>query len=246
MNARDRACLSHWFPTLRSTGVPVPETRIVTVDVDLPALLEGGFEEADDRARYQMFMAQLRHAAEAIGGLPVFLRTGHLSGKHDWTRTCFLARGEDLAEHVAALVEWSCMVDPLGLPTKVWAVRKLLPLVSTFTAFRGFPVNRERRYFIADGKVRCAHPYWPPGAVEEGEPDAADWRARLALLNEQTPEEVAHLTRESEHVAAAFPPHEAWSLDWALAQDGTWYAIDMAPAEVSYHWPGCPHASRQP
>jgi len=36
----------------------------------------------------------------------------------------------------------------------------------------------------------------------------------------------------------------AWSLDWAFATDGTWYAIDMAPAASSFHWPGCPAADK--
>ena len=26
----------------------------------------------------------------------------------------------------------------------------------------------------------------------------------------------------------------------ALSADGLWYAIDMAPTAVSFHWPGCP------
>jgi hypothetical protein len=151
-----------------------------------------------------------------------------------------------MAGHVAALVEWSAMVDIAGLPTRTWAVRRLLQLSSSFTAFDGFPVNQERRYFIADGKVRCNHPYWPERAVAEGRPTAPNWQEQLAAMNRESPAEVAHLTRLSEQVAQHFVDDGAWSLDWALDEDGVWIAIDMAPAERSFHWAGCPHAPTPP
>ncbi len=48
------------------------------------------------------------------------------------------------------------------------------------------------------------------------------------------------LQADSEHISAHF--EGAWSLDWARHKDGSWYAIDMAPMQVSYHWPDCPNA----
>lgn len=234
---RDAACISRWLPLLQASGVPVPDTVIVETDLPLIRLLDG--EALDDDA----FVGQLRAAAIQVGGYPVFLRTGHGSGKHEWKSTCFVERPEDMGQHMFNLVEWSACVDLVGLPTRVWAVRKFLHLDSDFIAFDGFPVNRERRYFIADGRVRCSHPYWPEGAVAQSygiDVEVPDWREKLAALNEETPDEIAHLTRLSEQVAAHFDG--AWSLDWAMDVEGKWWAIDMAPAGMSFHWPACPEA----
>jgi hypothetical protein len=234
-SAMRRACMSHWLPTLISTGVPVPETRLITTDMDLLMVLEDG--TPGHEAEWKAFLAEVRTAAEVVG-YPFFLRTGHGSGKHDWRRTCHVPDSAAVPSHIGALVEWSACVDLMGLPTKVWAVRRFLRLQSSFTAFNGFPVNRERRYFVEGGKVLCSHPYWPEYAIDGHQPSESDWRERLAALNDATPEETALLTIQSERVSAAF--EGAWSLDWAQDIDGTWWAIDMAPAERSYHWPDCP------
>jgi len=156
------ACLSYWFPKLAATGVPVPETRIVTTDLPLCMLLDGP-EQKDVRLEdWQAFVAEVRSAAKEIGGFPCFLRTGHGSGKHDWRTTCYVRDPNALGQHIFNLVEWSEMVDVFGLPTKVWAVRKLLPLLSSFTAFDGFPVNVERRYFIEGARSGAGTPTGRP------------------------------------------------------------------------------------
>ncbi len=250
----DRNCLSYWFPKLQASGVPVPETHIVRTEAELMVLLGG--QEPEE---YLDFLNDLARACVSVG-FPAFLRTGQGSGKHEWSRTCCVQDLAELESHVAALVEWSELVDFFGLPTDVWAVRRFLDLESSFTAFRDFPVNKERRYFIRDGKVVCQHPYWPEAAIAEGVEGGggrslvpkrpvlrpgtpADWRERLATLNHQTPEEVAHLTALSEQVARHF--EGAWSLDWACDRQGQWWAIDMAQAAQSFHWPECPHAAER-
>jgi hypothetical protein len=63
----------------------------------------------------------------------------------------------------------------------------------------------------------------------------------LECLNRETEGEVAHLTGLAEKISAAF--EGAWSLDFAADTRGKWWAIDMAPASRSSHWPGCPEAS---
>ena len=52
---------------------------------------------------------------------------------------------------------------------------------------------------------------------------------------------MALLTAETLRVAEVFDG--AWCVDWALATDGQWYAIDMAEASQSFHWDGCTEAS---
>lgn len=232
---RGASCITRWLPAVEASGVPYPETRIIRAPSNLLSWCDGKEPEG-----WEWFLAALRAAGDAFG-YPCFLRTGQTSGKHSWNRTCFIQSADDFPQHVGALVEFSEMADMLGLPYDVWVLRRFLALESTFTAFEGFPVNRERRYFIRDGEVVCHHCYWPPGAVAEGNPTAADWRARLADLNRETPEEVELLLTLSAQVAKHLPG--SWSVDWAKGKDGVWYCIDAAVASESFHWPDCPMRS---
>lgn len=251
---RDKACLSYWFPKLAATGVLVPRTEIVTTDVELWRMLEPDGEIPG----LNEFAEQLNKAMHSVGGPPCFLRTGHGSDKHGWVRTCFIgshtAAATNMTEHerwrnvllshVYQLIEWSHMVDIMELPTKVWAVRELLPLRAPFTAYRGMPIAREFRVFIADGGIVCVHPYWPKEALEEGNPSTSDWYevySRLMTLNGQENRSLRETARE---VADAFAADGVWSLDLAQHDDGRWFAIDMAPAELSFHWSGCQNELR--
>jgi hypothetical protein len=236
VNDPDRNDAAFWLPRLEATGVPTPRTAIVPTGVDLVELLDGRTPDG-----YQAFLDHLTSAVEAIGGAPCFIRTGHGSGKHDWDRTCWLRSVADLPQHVAALVEWSHEVDILGLPTGTWAVRELLDAGAPFYAFRGMPIGRERRYFVAEGRVVCHHPYWPPDSIRN--PDRPDWRPLLDALNAEPAEEVELLTALT--LQAARQLDGAWSIDWLFVPGRGWVAIDAAKAGRSFHWPGCPHAPQK-
>jgi hypothetical protein len=229
--SENRNDLAFWLPKLLASGVPVPRTEIVRTEVDLTQLLDG-----ITPAGYEAFLLELRDAADRVG-YPCFLRTGHTSGKHDWRRTCYVEHPEDLASHVAALVEQSALADIMGLPTETWAIREFLRLRVRFTAFGGTPVAREFRTFFRDGECLCLHPYWPPGSIES--PSCRDWRARLEDMGRLGPAQEQALRSRVRRVAREFDG--AWSLDFASGKDGIFYAIDMAEMDRSFHWPGCPY-----
>ena len=236
----DRNCLSQWYPKLAACGVRTPATVIVETEDDLTLMLDG-----DHPSKYDRLCKKLRETLPLVGGPPAFLRTGHGSGKHEWTRTCCVTDPAMIPKHVAELVEWSATVDMMGLPTNVWAVREFLYLYSPFHTFRGMPIARERRYFIRDGVVECHHPYWPEAAIAGAyHPDALpeDWRVQLKGLNHETGHEIAYLTEMSQKVARRFEGY--WSLDWARTKYGEWYAIDMAEGERSWH-PPCKYATEE-
>lgn len=235
--------LADWFPLVQAAGLPVPRTRIIRTDIELVNLLDGievpGWED---------FTGEVRQAATEMG-FPCFLRTGHGSGKHSWKDTCFLKHPEHVAAQVAMLVDWSFTMDFFGLPVDTWVVREMLPVEAPFSAFKGMPVAKERRYFVDEGVVTGHHPYWPPGAVAEGAPRTVDgaaalapeqWKALLAPMNEESPAEVAELTALSEQVARVVPG--AWSVDWLWSPGRGWVLIDMAHAERSYVWSEYPTA----
>ena len=113
-------------------------------------------------------------------------------------------------------------------------------MYSTFKAFPGsLPINRKRSYFVGDGKVRCHHPYWPLDAFESysGSLSQYELELKLSALNFESDEEVAYLTGMAEKVSDAIPGE--WSLDFSMDNNGKWWAIDMAEAFKSYHWPDC-------
>ena len=235
----DRNDLAFWFERLKATGVNVPRTTIVRATGSVAEAAYGEYSP-----HVAPLIEDLKRAAADIG-YPVFLRTGHGSGKHGWKDTCFVERPEDFGTHVPNLIEWSeCVSMPFGLPTDVWVVREFLPLVSMFKAFHGrMPINREFRAFIEGGEVRCLHAYWPAFALKGQSPSKSNWSELLTEMNKLLVGDDALIRTQSALVSCAFDG--AWSLDWAQTQDGTWYAIDMAVAEESFHWPGCPKSDQK-
>ncbi len=221
---------SFWFPAVVAAKVPYPNTVLVKTDVKLLNLLDGAEPEG-----WNAFLAEIGDACDSMG-YPCFLKTGVFSGKHKWRDTCFIENRSVLPRHICELVEYSQLVDFLGLPVNEWVVRELLPTFAPFTSFLGMPVTRERRYFIRDGEVLCRHPYWPIGSIKTTAPPAL-WQPQLAAMNEEPAEEVSLLTTMSEKVSREIEGE--WSLDW-LHTEGNWWAIDMALAEMSFHWEGCP------
>jgi len=188
---------------------------------------------------------QVHHAAQEVGGYPIFLRTDQASGKHGWEKTCFVPDADSLPEHIRAVVEENILAGILGLQFTALVVREFLELDTRFTAFRGhMPIARERRYFVREGHVECHHAYWVERAVwrgmyASGIPEST-WRPLLADLNRETPDEVQVLTEYAECAGQALGGY--WSVDFAMTRKGVWYLIDMARGEVSYHPEECPYS----
>ena len=129
------------------------------------------------------------------------------------------------------------MVSMAGEITNYSALvfREFIEMDSGYTAFNGMPVNPERRYFIKDGKVQCRHVYWVEEAIQR--PSVDNWRELSEKMNTETESEITLLTKYAEMVAKEFDGY--WSLDFCRGKDGTFYLIDMALGERSWH-PECP------
>lgn len=260
---RDRSSMVYWWPRVMHLSVPMPETEIIDVGHEhLQGLLDG-------RRLPLEIEVQILGAADRLG-YPVFLRTDQASAKHDWERACWVPSRDVLLEHLYAVVEYNELVDMLGLPYSAVVLRKFIPLDHRFQAFHGnLPISRERRYFVLDGRVLCHHPYWPEEAIAEAEEGSSawdelawledvvgqesiarartgrsrlpdNWRELLRELNVEPEEEVRLLSRYAEEIGAALGGY--WSVDFARGADGTWYFIDAAAGEESWH-PPCPYAS---
>ena len=249
---RAESCLSRWFPRVRDAGLPVPRTEILRVpDPDLMDRLAWGTRSPWDQPKLDDFSTDVLAACYRLrvkdgSPFPVFLRTGHGSGKHDWEETCYLAAPEDIPARVHAIAEWSHLADiAVPLPTDVWVVRELLKTEPAFHAFRGrMPITREHRVFVREGKVICSHPYWPADCIEGHDPSEEDWRARLKQLSELPLADMLALVDGSIRASELF--EGAWSVDWLWTTDRGWVLIDMARAEISWHWPGCKALEHDP
>ncbi|MFA7708412.1 MAG: ATP-grasp domain-containing protein [Candidatus Pacearchaeota archaeon] len=235
--------LAYWFPILKDLGINVPKTLIINVDdYDkncVPALKKMFWMEEmtkEDQKSLSQFIATMEMFATKAG-CPLFLRSGQTSNKHDWLDSCYVQDPLKIASHIQSIAEHSCMANMEGgWPINIWVLRKLIPTEPIFTAFNGFPVTREFRIFIRDGKVECVHPYWPREAVE-GQTEDKDWAVKLKAMNRLTKSEKEELVRLSTLIASKFEGW--WSLDWLQGKDKKWYAIDMALGEDSYHFPKC-------
>lgn len=221
--------LAYWFPKIEAAGLPVPETRIVTTDVELMGLLDGEMPVG-----FEAFLSDLEKASWNVG-YPCFLRTGHTSGKHDWSDTCYVAGPNHLGRHVAALVEASALADVFGLPTRTWVVRSLIKTTPLFRCerWRGFPVTREFRVFIRDDEFEAMYPYWPEDAVEQGQPDRDDWRDVLRVASEITDDDADKVTFLA-GMASAAVGGGYWSIDFLQDEGGDWWLTDMADGDRSY------------
>lgn len=256
---RNSMCL--WWPKIKDLPIPMPETVILEEPrkdllVDFFAavadlhevtrrtpVLECNGTSARIEAAYKRVMEdfgpyedRIHEEADKLG-YPLFWRTDLHSGKHDYERTCFVANRDGLKENLYSLLEVGWLANIAGTAEhRAIVLREFLDLDSTFKAFRGLPIAAERRYFVEGGKVLCRHPYWPEEAFTHGMTDQ-NWQELLAELNRQHDWEVALLINYATAVSAAVRGY--WSVDFARAKDGTWYLIDMARGEDSWHPDAC-------
>jgi hypothetical protein len=221
--------MNYWYPKIKDL-VPTPKTEIIPIEWsygkngEIIKIEEKAMREIEEKSKQFKF--------------PIFVRGDNGSGKHEWENTCFVKEFKDLREHVRNLIYWSTNCDVFGgIPCNSIALREFIDMDTGFTAFWGkMPVNPERRYFVKDGKLICHHPYWIEDAIRN--PSIEDWKGVLKEINKEFSEEIEQLTIYAEQIAKFFEGY--WSVDFCRSKDGTWYVIDMARGEDSWH-PDCPN-----
>lgn len=226
----EKTSMLYWWPKVKDLGIPVPKTQIVEIPFKdlIMSLDEKPLEEKHTR--------RIVEASDQTG-YPLFLRTDMGSAKHFWEDTCYVPDKESLFRHIWSLIDNTLAAGIFGeLDPNALVFREYLLLDSTFIAFSGLPISRERRYFIRDGKVECHHPYWIQYAIEKSwrTPSKKNWKDLLAGLNSEDEAEVDVLAYYTESVGKVLPGY--WSVDFALDRNrSTWYLIDMAEGDKSWH-----------
>ena len=228
-------CITFWYPRLFRLGFPMPKTIIIHTNLPLEKLADGEMPKG-----IEMFLIELVGRMIDVGlaeNGKVFLRTGYLSNKHDWEKSCFITKElgksenrKELLKHIINIVEMSSFATiDKTIPIDFWAVREFIETEPYFTYFAGkMPITKERRYFVKNGKIECHHNYW-------------DRKAFNNNIDEKLFEKMAELSKEDEkilnqmanYVAGLFSGY--WSLDFLKSKKGDWYLTDMAIGERSYH-----------
>jgi len=231
----DKSSMFYWYPKIKYLDIPQPKTEMYRFNEGEFKILQR--EEGIPKSIFENILP----LTEKIG-FPLFMRTDNSSCKHGWKKTCYVPSIDKLDNHIMELLTNSAMQGWMSYCDKGLALRKYVPLITKFTAFYGeFPVNKERRYFIKDGRLQCRHPYWYPDAIEN--PSVVNWSALLDGLNRETPQEVLLLTKYAQKVADIFDGY--WSVDFAKGKNGKWYLIDMAEGEKSFHWLECKYCTQK-
>jgi len=230
---KSNSSMEYWFPIVSDLDIPMPKTEFAIRrqdPCDWFGLLDGEPVSTSEKKALKTCAKEL--------GYPLFMRTDLCSGKHDYLHTCFIESEKELISHLWRLVEDNACKD---LYFNSIVVREFIELDWRFKAFHGLPIAPERRYFIRDGEVVCRHPYWPEDCIHfsKDSPEVDGWKSMLAEMNTESDEEVEILTSQAMKIASVLPG--AWSVDFAKGKDGTWYMIDMALANASYHLDDCEH-----
>jgi len=224
----------YWWPLVKDVGVPVPRTTLVEYRGHT---LESESEEWD------RFAAKVRRVCDGYG-YPVFMRCGGLSGKHQWVDTCYVDAPEKVSGNAYRILEAVLMVMGTRVDFDGIAVRELLELEHSFTAFKGMPMAKEFRFFARNGEYECHHPYWPPSSIRR--PSVDSWLEELKALQALSSDELEILKGYTARISKALDAGPQgmgwWSIDFCKTVDGVWYLTDLGTGEVSYHWNTCPHA----
>ena len=222
--------ISFWLPILERIGMRTPETKIFFTSKKVGNIIDGV-----ETPEFVQLVKDIERARDEFGG-EAFLRTGQTSNKHEWSETCHLTKDSNVANHVAALIEFSMLAD---LPYTTFAVRKMIPTNPITTAFKNMPIAREVRIFAERGQVACMHPYWPDEAFVCQENVTREQLDELQVMPDTT-----ELKQMAQYVSNNF--NGAWSIDFLQDTKGDWWLTDMAIAMASYHWPSCENKNKWP
>ena len=229
----DKNSMLVWYPKIKDLDIPQPKTETLLFDKKTLNYL--------NNEQFVLPMDKIKEIANRFG-YPLFVRTDLASGKHDWVRSCYITKEEDLEKNIREVIYSNLLADIMGLDFRALIFREFIPMDSRFTAFYGkMPVNPERRYYIKDGKIQCHHAYWIEEAIEKGTDKKElpkNWKDIAKEINKETPEEVKLLSNYVKQVAKVFPKGY-WSVDFCKAKDGRWILIDMAVGEHSWHDKNC-------
>lgn len=247
----------YWYPKLADAvadlpNIETPDTLFVDLErINIYELAHESDEPISDAEMEALAQCpanwndnQVKQAADEIG-YPAFIRTDTDSAKHNMIPGSKI-RSDDLGEvhdTVDALIRATASNGGIMPRFNCLAVREWIDIDSDFEAFGSTPIGPEVRVFVRDGHVECHHFYWPfddDNADYHDVDGVDDVETALAALEETTEQAMDDVLHDAaEHISTHLDGY--WSVDFALTTDGTWYAIDAARGDDSWHPNECQH-----
>lgn len=253
----------YWYPRLRDAvadydGIETPDTLFVDIERLNPYKIAAEADEPISDAEMEEISqcparwddATVKRAADELG-YPAFIRTDTDSAKRNMDAGSKIRSGDDAAVHdtVDALIRSQSDSGGMMPRFNCLAVREWIDIDADFEAFGGTPIGPEVRVFVRDGDVQCHHFYWPftdESDASHHDVDDIDTEQELEetlTALEQTVDDAMDdtLRDAAAHIADYFDGY--WSVDFALTTDGTWYVIDAARGDDSWHPDACEHVT---
>ena len=232
--------LLYWYPKVKDV-LRTPKTAVLILSRKERDALR---DALDGKGIPNSIIRKIHKYGDEIG-YPLFLRSDQGSGKHEWRETCYVPDREVLIRHVIRLIEWHECAGIMGLQWNALVFRELIRFESIFASFWGMPVARERRVFVRDGVVECIHPYWIEDSIIEDReaPLPPNWKEQLKQLNDMSPEEIGQLSFMGKLFGEVIPGY--WSVDFAYGTEGSWWLIDAARGEISWHPEDCKYCPEE-
>lgn len=233
----DHNSLLYWYPEVKDY-FPTPETWTLSPP-DLIDWMDDGVPDV-----------WFKKITTLLGGkYPVFFRTDHASNKHEWKESCIIHNEREIKLKISRTLDFNYSVD---LWPQHLVFRELLKPYGGnshrrwggFDAFKGFPVGRELRFFVAEGKVQCVHRYWAHEVFVKDQWAARtiprDWDLRWKKLYNIPASQISMLSGRIENDFSPALKTESWSADFMYASRGNsgvfqWFLIDMALSHLSFH-----------
>ncbi len=233
-----RNSLTYWYPALLELGLPAPRTTMISLPLKEVSSWIFGEGELSDSFKKDL-LDQATHF-----GYPFFMRTDEASNKFEYQDACVVNNSSELIKKFARTIEFN---EEVEVPYRHIVFRELLKPDFKFTAYKGMPVTRERRYFARDGIYQCHHPYWFPQVItdrwsQHNPRPPNNWRELMAETNKEQSHEVAELMAASEQITKKL--RDYWSVDFLYAND-QWWITDMAIGKASFHYPECRYAPKE-
>jgi hypothetical protein len=225
---RKVASMEFWYPRLESvSGINTPETAWVALE---PDVVEEGTIHEHYWARYDT--EELRDAVTSVGGPPAFLRTDQTSDIYNMessSRINSLSTGE-LEQSAGGVIGFN--VTRAEVPFCSLAVREWLEIEHLFTAWNGKKIGVELRFFVSDGSVDGWCFDWPKSQIR---PDEESWESKYDETKSMAEKRADAVIPQAQTVAERFKHagSGAWSVDFVLTENDTWYCTDMAPKRMS-------------
>jgi hypothetical protein len=231
--------INNWYPILQEEGLKQP----MTVCMPVPSWLH--FVMLDDdwdsptfaQKTLDLFFKDFKEMVTDFKKLTncknYFVKTATYSDKHA-RRNIKGVTKDDLILMVNNGFALNAIKNEVGC----FAIREFIEIEGEFLIDGSvLPIGVERRVFVGEeGHIKTI-PYWVQEAFK---PKTAEETLKViqhlgTLDSVQTPESVvSDSIKAGQALNKKYPSINAWSIDWAMDINSTWWLIDVAPASQSW------------